>query len=135
MIDESYNANPTSMRAAISLLESSDGRRIAALGDMLELGEQSAKFHAELADVLAESKVDRVFTVGPSMRHLHAALPKDRRGIHVQEAKALIPILVSELSAGDTVLIKGSLGSAMGQVVEALVAEEPSDQVALGGRG
>ncbi|MEM8948542.1 MAG: UDP-N-acetylmuramoylalanyl-D-glutamyl-2,6-diaminopimelate--D-alanyl-D-alanine ligase [Pseudomonadota bacterium] len=135
VIDESYNANPTSMRAAISLLESSDGRRIAALGDMLELGEQSARFHAELADVLAESRVDRVFTVGSSMRHLHAALPKGRRGIHVQEAKALIPILVSELSAGDTVLVKGSLGSAMGQVVEALVAEQPSDRAAMGGRG
>lgn len=143
LIDESYNANPVSMRAAISLLESSAGRRIAALGDMLELGEQSANFHAELADVLAASQVDRVFTVGSAMRHLHAALPKDRRGIHVQEAKALIPILVSELAAGDTVLIKGSLGSAMGQVVQALLAEDPSDRAAQrpaywsasGGRG
>ncbi|MGI9498913.1 MAG: UDP-N-acetylmuramoylalanyl-D-glutamyl-2,6-diaminopimelate--D-alanyl-D-alanine ligase [Geminicoccaceae bacterium] len=135
VIDESYNANPASMRAAISLLESSRGRRIVALGDMLELGEQSAQFHAELAEPLAECKVDRVFTVGSAMRHLHAALPKDRRGIHVEQAKSLVPILVSELAAGDTILVKGSLGSAMGQVVEALLAEDPFERTPFEGRG
>jgi len=138
VIDESYNANPTSMRAAISLLESSEGRRIVALGDMLELGEQSAKLHAELVEPLATSKVDRVFTVGSSMRHLHAALPKDRRGIHVEQADKLVPILAGELKAGDTILIKGSLGSAMGQVVDALLAEDRErvpESMAGGGRG
>ena len=135
VIDESYNANPTSMRAAISLLENSEGRRIVALGDMLELGEQSAKLHAELAEPLAESKVDRVFTVGSAMRHLHAALPKDRRGIHVEQADKLVPILASELVPGDTILVKGSLGSAMGQVVEALLTEGKPDRASFGGRG
>ncbi len=124
MIDESYNANPTSMRAAISLLDRSPGRRIVAFGDMLELGEQSARFHAELAEPILESRVDRVFTVGSAMRHLHAALPKDRRGVHVEKANTLLPILKSELLPGDTILIKGSLGSAMGQVVDGLLAEE-----------
>lgn len=133
VIDESYNANPASMRAAISLLESSEGRRIAALGDMLELGERSASLHAELADVLAESKVDRVFTVGSAMRHLHAVLPKDRRGIHVERASSLVPILASELAAGDTVLVKGSLGSAMGQVVDALLKESGERAAASNG--
>ncbi|MGI9420657.1 MAG: UDP-N-acetylmuramoylalanyl-D-glutamyl-2,6-diaminopimelate--D-alanyl-D-alanine ligase [Geminicoccaceae bacterium] len=123
VIDESYNANPVSMRAAISLLENIQGRRIVALGDMLELGEETARFHAELVEPLAESQVDRVFTVGSAMRHLHAALPKDRRGIHVEQAEKLVPILASELMAGDTILVKGSLGSAMGQVVEALLAD------------
>lgn len=135
VIDESYNANPTSMRAAISLLESSEGRRIAALGDMLELGEDSAKLHAELAEPLAESQVDRVFTAGSAMRHLHATLPKDRRGIHVENAKTLAPILLSELMPGDTILIKGSLGSAMGQVVDALLAEGARAPAQAGGRG
>ncbi|MGI9508502.1 MAG: UDP-N-acetylmuramoyl-tripeptide--D-alanyl-D-alanine ligase [Geminicoccaceae bacterium] len=135
VIDESYNANPTSMRAAISLLEASEGRRIVALGDMLELGEQSAKLHAELVEPLAESQVDRVFTVGSSMRHLHAALPKDRRGIHVEQAEKLVPILASELMAGDTILVKGSLGSAMGQVVDALLAGEGERASAEAGEG
>ncbi len=123
LIDESYNANPASMRAAISLLDKSRGRRIVAFGDMLELGEQSARFHTELAEPLIESRVDRVFTVGSAMRHLHAALPKDRRGVHVEKADALLPILASELLPGDTILIKGSLGSAMGQVVDGLLAK------------
>jgi UDP-N-acetylmuramoyl-tripeptide--D-alanyl-D-alanine ligase len=56
------------------------------------------------------------------MRHLHAALPKDCRGVHVDQSAALVPILKSELSEGDTILIKGSLGSAMGQVVDGLLA-------------
>ena len=134
VIDESYNANPASMRAAISLLENSEGRRIAALGDMLELGQQSARFHAELADALAESRVDRVFTVGSAMRHLHAALPKAQRGIHVEQSDKLVPILASELAAGDTILIKGSLGSAMGKVVDALLADGQTDRTFAGGR-
>lgn len=133
LIDESYNANPTSMRAAISLLDSSPGRKIVAFGDMLELGEQSARFHAELAEPLAESRVDRVFTVGSAMRHLHAALPKDRRGIHVERSEALVPILASELLPGDTILVKGSLGSAMGRVVDALLAEDQPDRASAGG--
>jgi UDP-N-acetylmuramyl pentapeptide synthase len=123
------------MRAAISLLQSTEGRRIAVLGDMLELGEESAKFHAELVEPLAESQVDRVFTVGSAMRHLHAALPKDQRGIHVEQADKMVPILASELLAGDTILIKGSLGSAMGQVVDALLAEGQSGRTAVEGRG
>ena len=83
-----------------------------------------------------------MFTVGSAMRHLHAALPKDRRGIHVEQADKLVPILASELSAGDTILIKGSLGSAMGQVVDALLEEGRvgleegrAGQASVGGRG
>jgi UDP-N-acetylmuramyl pentapeptide synthase len=135
VIDESYNANPTSMRAAISLLEHAEGRRIAALGDMLELGELSARLHAELAAPLAESQVDRVFTVGSAMRHLHAALPKEQRGVHVDQAAALAPILAGELRPGDTILIKGSLGSAMGQVVDALLKANEPDFAPVGRRG
>lgn len=124
LIDESYNANPTSMRAAISLLDKSPGRRIVALGDMLELGEHAVRFHAELAQPILESRVDRVFSTGSAMRHLQAALPKDRRGVHVEKASALIPILMNELRPGDTILVKGSLGSAMGQVVDGLLNDK-----------
>ena len=135
MIDESYNANPTSMRAAISLLKKSTGRKILALGDMLELGEETARFHAELVEPILESRVDRVFTVGSAMRHLHAALPKECRGVHVERADALIPILKSELTTDDTILIKGSLGIAMGQVVEGLLAKGQSDDLRPGKGG
>lgn len=128
LIDESYNANPASMRAALGLLAPSPGRKIAVLGDMLELGEQSARLHAELAQPIIESRVDRVFTVGTAMRHLHAVLPKDLRGIHVERAGAMTPILSSELLPGDTLLVKGSLGSAMGQIVDALLGESHDDR-------
>lgn len=135
LIDESYNANPTSMRAAISLLDKSPGRRIVAFGDMLELGEQTARFHAELAEPILASQVDRVFTVGSAMRHLHAALPKERRGVHVERAGALVPILTSELLPGDTILVKGSLGSAMGQVVDGLLSKQGVDNARPGEGG
>ncbi len=122
LIDESYNANPTSMRAALELLRMAPGRRLAALGDMLELGPDSAGLHVELAEPIAAVALDRVFTVGPAMRHLHSALPIAQRGVHVQQATDLAPILLGELKAGDTLLIKGSLGSRMGQLVDALLA-------------
>jgi UDP-N-acetylmuramoyl-tripeptide--D-alanyl-D-alanine ligase len=123
LIDESYNANPTSMRAALDLLATAPGRRVVALGDMLELGEDGPHLHAELVEPILANGIDRVFTVGAAMRHLHAALPHQQRGIHVDQAAALLPILKSELAAGDTLLVKGSLGSAMGQIVTALLAD------------
>jgi UDP-N-acetylmuramoyl-tripeptide--D-alanyl-D-alanine ligase len=87
---------------------------------MLELGEHSAALHAELAGPIEEMSIDRVFTAGAAMRHLHDALPASRRGAHAGSAQALLPILEAELKDGDTLLVKGSLGSAMGQIVDAL---------------
>ena len=123
LIDESYNANPASMRAALALLETAPGRRLAALGDMLELGEQAPALHAALAGPVLAAGIDRVFTVGASTRHLHDALAPDVRGPHVESAAELRPILDAELQPGDTLLIKGSLGIGMGRLVEALLAE------------
>jgi UDP-N-acetylmuramoyl-tripeptide--D-alanyl-D-alanine ligase len=123
LIDESYNANPASMRAALALLEAAPGRRLAALGDMLELGEQAPALHAALAEPARAAGVDRVYTVGASMRQLHDALAPDVRGPHVDSAADLLPILDAELQPGDTLLIKGSLGIGMGRLVEALLAE------------
>jgi UDP-N-acetylmuramoyl-tripeptide--D-alanyl-D-alanine ligase len=123
LIDESYNANPASMRAALALLEVAPGRKLAALGDMLELGDRAPALHAALAEPIAACGADRVFTVGPAMAHLHAALPPARRGPHAASAAELLPILMAELRPGDTLLIKGSLGIGMGRLVEALLAE------------
>ncbi len=123
LIDESYNANPASMRAALALLAGAPGRKLAALGDMLELGEQAAALHAALAEPVAAAGADRVFTVGSAMRHLHEALPAARRGAHADSARELLPLLEAELKPGDTLLIKGSLGIGMGRLVSALLAE------------
>jgi UDP-N-acetylmuramoyl-tripeptide--D-alanyl-D-alanine ligase len=123
LIDESYNANPASMRAALALLDTAPGRRIAVLGDMLELGAHAPDLHAALAESIERHRVDRVFTAGMEMRHLHDALPQKRRGGHAENATAVLPLVRQALRPGDTVLIKGSLGSAMGPVVEALLAD------------
>ena len=122
LIDESYNANPASVRAALQVLAAAAGRRVAMLGDMLELGDHAPRLHAGLARAVVACGVDRVYTAGPAMRHLHDALPAARRGEHVEDAAALLPILDRELRPGDTLLIKGSLGMRMGRIVEALLA-------------
>ena len=93
LIDESYNANPASMRAALALLENAPGRRIAALGDMLELGERGPDLHAELAEVIERLNIDQVYTVGPLMRRLHQALPPERRAEWCASAMQLAPVL------------------------------------------
>jgi UDP-N-acetylmuramoyl-tripeptide--D-alanyl-D-alanine ligase len=127
LIDDSYNANPASVRAALQVLATATGRRIAVLGDMLELGEQAPQLHARLAAAVVGCGVDRVYTAGPAMRHLHDALPATRRGEHVEDAAALLPILDDELRGGDTLLIKGSLGMRMRRIVEALLARGQVD--------
>jgi len=124
LIDDSYNANPSSMRAAIAVLGRADlgprGRRIAVLGDMLELGPQSAALHRALAEPLREAGIDQVFTCGESMGALAEVLPAAIRGAHAADSRALIPLLCAAVRAGDVVMVKGSLGSRMGPVVEAL---------------
>jgi UDP-N-acetylmuramoyl-tripeptide--D-alanyl-D-alanine ligase len=124
LIDDSYNANPTSMRAAIEVLGRASigprGRRIAVLGDMLELGAVSARMHADLARPLQEAGVDLVFTCGADMAALNDALPAPLRGGHAADSAALVPLATAALGVGDVVLVKGSLGSRMAVLVEAL---------------
>jgi UDP-N-acetylmuramoyl-tripeptide--D-alanyl-D-alanine ligase len=124
LIDDSYNASPASMRAAFEILSISGpghgGRRIAVLGDMLELGPNADELHAGLAHALLASGVDLVFTTGRHMKHLHEALPRDRRGGHAPSAEALAPLVISAVRPGDVVTVKGSFGSRMGVIVTAL---------------
>ena len=126
LVDDAYNANPASMAAAFATLGARapgpGGRRIAALGDMLELGENERAFHAGLAEPILRSGVDLVFAAGPRMGALMEALPPERRGGYAESAEALIPIIGSALCAGDIVLVKGSNSSRMGKVVAALKA-------------
>jgi UDP-N-acetylmuramyl pentapeptide synthase len=124
LIDESYNANPASMRAALSLLARSPptkrGRRIAVLGDMLELGANSSAEHVALAGPIEESAADLVFLAGPMMADLWQRLPERRRGAYAGTAAELESILAKTIGPGDVVMMKASLGTRLGPVVEAL---------------
>ena len=120
VIDESYNANPASMAAALALLGNAKGRKLAVLGDMLEMGEGGPAMHAALAEPIAAAHADLVFASGPQMKALWDALPASRRGAYAENSSALAPKLASALRPGDTVLVKGSLGSRMAVIVEAL---------------
>lgn len=126
LIDDAYNANPASMRAGIHLLGSRSpgpgGRRVAVLGDMLELGPESARFHTDLAAPLEDAGVGVVHTTGPEMARLWECLPPALRGLRVDTAAALVAPLVDDLRAGDVVLVKGSHGSGVHQVVSELLA-------------
>jgi len=134
LIDESYNANPASMAAALALLGQAPigphGRRIAVLGDMLELGDQSTRLHQALAAPLAAAGVDLVFCAGPSMRALWEALPSGVRGGYAETAAALEPAVLEAIRDGDAIMVKGSLGSKMGPIVKALERQFPA-QAAL----
>jgi UDP-N-acetylmuramoyl-tripeptide--D-alanyl-D-alanine ligase len=124
LIDESYNANPASMRAALALLAQAElgaqGRRIAVLGDMLELGPAGTDLHRELASEMVPHGVDLVFCCGPLMRALWDGLPSNRRGGYAETSAALAPDVLSAVQPGDAVMVKGSLGSRMGAIVTAL---------------
>ncbi|HEY2658134.1 MAG TPA: UDP-N-acetylmuramoyl-tripeptide--D-alanyl-D-alanine ligase [Caulobacteraceae bacterium] len=122
LIDESYNANPVSMGAAIASLGARRlaGRRILALTDMLELGPDSPRYHAELAGPIAEAGVDLVFCAGPLMRSLWEALPAARRGGYAETAGELSGQLAEAVRSGDVVLVKGSKGSKAADIVAVL---------------
>jgi UDP-N-acetylmuramoyl-tripeptide--D-alanyl-D-alanine ligase len=125
LIDESYNANPTSMRAALALLGlapvGEQGRRIAVLGDMLELGPKAAELHRGLADAVRDNAVDLVFCAGTLMHALWEELPSERRGGYAESAGELEADVIAAVRGGDAVMIKGSLGSKMGPMVKALL--------------
>lgn len=120
LIDDSYNASPPSIRAGLAVLAAQAAtRRIAALGDMRELGDEAPAIHASLAPDTAQA-CDLVFCCGEMMGHLYRALPEGRRGAHLPDSASLAPVLKQALRPGDAVLVKGSLGSRMAVVVEAL---------------
>jgi len=124
IIDESYNANPASMRAALMAMAHTPrqtfGRRVAVLGDMLELGREGGALHRALTEPVDAAGVDVVLACGPLMAELYGALPESRRGGYAETSEDLEPILIDAINPGDVVMIKGSLGSRMGPLVEAL---------------
>ena len=120
LLDESYNGNGASMRAALDVLRLQPAlRRVAVLGDMLELGEEGPAEHAALADAVLAS-ADCLFSCGPLMRSLFDSVPDAVRGFHAVDSAALAPVVAAALRKGDAVLVKGSLGSGMKRVITAL---------------
>jgi UDP-N-acetylmuramoyl-tripeptide--D-alanyl-D-alanine ligase len=125
ILDESYNANPTSMRAALAVLGKSEGkRRIAVIGDMRELGDEARRYHEELLEPLVEHNIDLVYCCGPFMAHLFERLPFAMQGAYAPTSLELIPLLKKDILPGDTISVKGSLGTRMKPIVEALMEEQ-----------
>jgi UDP-N-acetylmuramoyl-tripeptide--D-alanyl-D-alanine ligase len=120
VIDESYNANPASMRATLAVLAEEPGRHVAVLGEMRELGEGSADYHAGLAEPIIAARVEKTLLVGESMAPLAAALEGRVDFVHVADAKAAHEALAAIIAPDDVVLIKGSNGVGLSRVVAAL---------------
>ncbi len=126
LLDESYNANPASMRAMLAVLSRTEpapgGRRLLAMGDMRELGEGADAFHAALADAVAASGAAQVFLCGPHMQALWPKLAAGQKGTYKPDSASLAGDVASALKAGDVIAVKGSLGSKMKNVVDAIIA-------------
>jgi UDP-N-acetylmuramoyl-tripeptide--D-alanyl-D-alanine ligase len=124
LIDESYNANPASMRAALATLGAVPrerySRRIAVLGDMLELGSEAPALHTGLKSAVDEAEVDLVFACGPHMKGLYDALPQSKKGGYALTSSSIEATLAGNLKAGDVVMVKASNGTRLGPVVAAL---------------
>ena len=130
LIDESYNANPASMQVALNLLRDTpvtgSGRRVAVLGDMLELGTQSRKLHADLAELVVESGADMVLLAGPEMQALAEALPAGTNVTYQPTTEALKPLLLGALRPGDVVMVKSSKGIGFAKLVDTLIKTFPA---------
>ena len=130
LIDDSYNANPTSMEAALGVLAAAEvtnnigrvskGRRIAFVGDMKELGPTGPEMHAALADLDAMEAIDTVHCIGPLMQHLHAALPSAKQGLWAETSQEMEAQVARRLDSGDVVLVKGSLSMKLAVIVDAI---------------
>jgi UDP-N-acetylmuramoyl-tripeptide--D-alanyl-D-alanine ligase len=125
LLDESYNANPASMAAALANLAATDngGRRIAVMGDMLELAPPdqkhiAARYHKDLVTDL--EPIDRVLCCGPLMRELYDLLPREKQAGWAEKSVELIDYVLAALRPGDVVMVKGSLGSRMAPIVDAI---------------
>ena len=130
LIDDAFNANPASLSAALAVLAATTpqhglgrigrGRRVAILGDMLELGPQEMAMHAAMAGDPGMTAVSTVHAVGPRMRALYESLPETQRGRWSPNPEDLLPYVARLVDAGDVVLVKGSKGSRVSVVVDAI---------------
>lgn len=130
LIDDAFNANPTSLAASLEVLAArtprdgvgrwKTGRRIAILGDMLELGPDEIALHQAVANDPSLENVSLIHCVGPRMKHLFDALPEEKRGRWAESASELMPHVAKIVDSGDVVLVKGSKGSKVSLIVDAI---------------
>jgi UDP-N-acetylmuramoyl-tripeptide--D-alanyl-D-alanine ligase len=134
LIDESYNANPASMRAALANLGAVElgrqARRLAVLGDMKELGDKGPGLHEELAEAIEANKIDVVFAAGPLMKNLVDRLPKAKVALHADTSAELVDAVCAAIRPGDAVTVKGSLSMKMALIVKALKERYGASQTA-----
>jgi UDP-N-acetylmuramoyl-tripeptide--D-alanyl-D-alanine ligase len=128
LVDDAYNANPASMKAGLNVLSSMTSsspkaRKIAVLGEMLELGDKSPEYHRDLLDAVKNSGVNLVFGAGAEIKHLFDVLPKDLQGGFELKARALVPHILSQLQDGDVLFVKGSKGSNVNVIVDHLLSQ------------
>ncbi|WP_250295098.1 UDP-N-acetylmuramoyl-tripeptide--D-alanyl-D-alanine ligase [Wolbachia endosymbiont of Oedothorax gibbosus] len=124
LIDDSYNASPAPMKTAIKTLSTySNQRKVALLGDMLELGDKSIEFHTDLVKVITENNIDKVYTVGEFMLELHELLPNNIKGVHFNDSNQLKSNLADIIQDNDVVLVKGSRGMKMDLIVREFIIE------------
>ena len=139
LIDESYNASPASMRAALEVLGAATrgpgGRTVAVLGDMLEIGDTAAEAHAALAADVARNGVEIIITAGPNMENLAKALPKNITSFHGADSAAIRDTVLDLVRPGDVVMVKGSYGSRMIPIAEALLALDQCRTPSAAARG
>ena len=125
LIDESYNANPASVRAALAAIGATPRdafpRRVAVLGDMLELGDASETYHRGLKEAVDAAGIDLVLACGPMMQLLLGDLATSKQGAWAPTSDELVPLLLEAVKPGDVVMIKGSLGTRMAPLVAALL--------------
>jgi UDP-N-acetylmuramoyl-tripeptide--D-alanyl-D-alanine ligase len=135
LLDESYNANPASMRSALAAMATVPRkqypRRIAVLGDMLELGEKAGRLHEDLKEAVEAAEADLVFACGPHMHRLFQVLPREQQGQWANTSDGIKAALVSTVRGGDVVMIKGSLGSRMALLVDVLMRSGEKDCVVV----
>ncbi|MDE5061947.1 UDP-N-acetylmuramoyl-tripeptide--D-alanyl-D-alanine ligase [Wolbachia endosymbiont of Drosophila tsacasi] len=124
LIDDSYNASPTSMKTAIKTLSTySNQRKVALLGDMLELGDKSIEFHTDLVKIVTENNIDKIYTAGKFMLKLHELLPDNIRGTHFNDSNQLKSDLANIIQNNDAILVKGSRGMKMDLIVREFIIE------------
>ena len=124
LLDESYNANPASMRAALTALSVQTGRKLVVLGDMFELGRDELAMHSALADPIVEAGISRVIFVGECMRALKGALPQPLRGVWARDWEGALQALSSEVEDGDVILVKGSNATGLSQLVATIKSNQ-----------